>query len=70
MTGKRRYYVDFDHGSVPLILPVEPGDEDYDYAEPTLTAAKKKAIDGMKGTINDLRARIKEVRHTRVSDLA
>lgn len=68
MTSKRRYYVDFDHGSVPLILSVEPGDDDYEYAEHTLSAAKKRAINGMQDKIRSLREAIKDVRQSRAAD--
>jgi hypothetical protein len=68
VTSKRRYYVDFEHGSLPMILPVEPGDEDYEYAETTLAAAKKKAIKSMRDKIGSLREAIKDVRQSRAAD--
>lgn len=70
MASSRRYYVDFDHGTVPMILPVEPGDDDYEYAETTLTAAKKRAVNGMQEKIRSLREAIKTVRQSRTSDFA
>lgn len=69
MTSKKRYYVDWEDQSYPSIVIVRPGDDDYEYAMPTLAAAKKSIITILTRRISDARETISYIRNLRVDQL-
>lgn len=70
MSGTDRYYPDWEDAAYPRIVIVHPGDDDYEYAKPTLAAAKKSIIDNLTRRITDTREIISYIRALRVSQLS
>ena len=70
MSSKKRYYPDWTDQAYPRIVIVQPGDDDYDYAKPTLAAAKKSIIDALTRKVVDTRETINFIRTLRVSQLS
>jgi hypothetical protein len=70
VTIKKRYYPDWTDQTYPSIVIVHPGDDDYDYAMPTLAAAKKSIVDALTRKITEARETISYVRTLRVDQLS
>ena len=69
MTGKSRYYVDWESSSTPTIVVVHPGDTDYDYAQPTFSAAKKALVEGLARRIKAQQELLRSARQLRARDV-
>ncbi|MFE9256517.1 hypothetical protein [Streptomyces sp. NPDC006879] len=63
----RRFYVDAE-SKPPEIRAVLPGDEDYDYAHATLTAAKEAILGILNGRMDELKETVRNVRALRLND--